>query len=139
MSNNTSETENLTVYIPSGATTGNYYILYVADYDKTYTETYETNNVAYSAFTVISTACTDGLEPNNLYSQATNIGSVTSYSNSSLCLSLGDEDWFRYSFNGTQYYFLVEGYNSYTDGDYGQSFSISGSVVTIATNYICVI
>ncbi|UOQ72479.1 CARDB domain-containing protein [Hymenobacter cellulosilyticus] len=44
--------------IPTGTTAGNYYVLFVADYLNTVTETNENNNVASAALTVVAPAST---------------------------------------------------------------------------------
>jgi len=50
--------ENLDWTIPSSVTTGNYYILFVADYDNQHSETNESNNTEYVPITINGSSCT---------------------------------------------------------------------------------
>lgn len=53
LSSGGTSSENATVTIPSGTSTGTKYILFYADKDDSVSESIETNNVAYKAITVI--------------------------------------------------------------------------------------
>jgi hypothetical protein len=77
--------------------------------------------------------CNDPLEPNNEFTKAFNLESNLNYINNNLCLTEGDEDWFRFTYNATTCYFKVKNYNSTFEGFYGISFKLSGSIVTIET------
>lgn len=121
--------------IPAGTSPGLYKICYYIDGAKIINESNESNN-DYSLTTkleVLDNTPSDPYEPNNSYSQAEYIGSGTSYSWSDSYLTADDEDWFRFVYDGSSYYFKVRGYSSGTTGKYGVSFTRSGSVVTIET------
>jgi len=75
----------------------------------------------------------DPFEPNDSYSYAYNIGSATSYNTSQPALSENDEDWFKFLYNSSYYYFKINGYSSDITGPYGINFSRSGLNVMIET------
>ena len=75
----------------------------------------------------------DVREPNDDYSQATDMGSGTSFTDNRLILAPGDQDWFRFTYNSKIYYAKVRGYSQTVTGNYGFQFSRSGSVVTLDT------
>ncbi len=78
-------------------------------------------------------SCNDPLENNDDYSNAYNIGNSSNYSNENLCLTAGDEDWFKFIYDGDYYYFKVIGYSASVEGDYAINFSRSGSDIQIET------
>jgi len=126
----TNRTSNTSSYTASGLDCGTTYDWQVRTYcgGSNYSSW-----VAGSDFTTSACSCNDPLEPNNSYSQAYNIGSSANYTNNNLCLTAGDEDWFKFTYETSTYYFQVTGFSSSTTGAYGISFSISGSSVTIET------
>ena len=77
--------------------------------------------------------CVDSLEPNDLYTQANNIGADTSYLDSNLCLTALDEDWFNFIYKDSVFYFKVEGYSESTKGAYGISFNRTNANIEIET------
>jgi len=127
--------ENETLTIPSNTSPGNYYILFYADYENSYSEDNENNNVASVPITIEgeSNSCDDPLENNENYIEAYNIGNSSSYSNSNLCLTPGDEDWFKFIYDGNYYYFKVIGFSASVEGNYAINFSRSGSDIQIET------
>ncbi len=75
ISDNT-ENETMAITIPNGTGAGNYYVVIVADYQQSLTESSETNNIYCIPITVTSPPCTYSLSTNS----ATVPASQTSYS-----------------------------------------------------------
>jgi hypothetical protein len=76
---------------------------------------------------------TDPLEPNNSSDLAFDIQTSTSHNDNALCLTPEDQDWFKFTYNGVEYYFMVKGYYSSTKGSYGITFMRNNNTVQIET------
>jgi len=95
-----------------------------------------TNGIATSqvySFTTQATCTTDSSEPNNSVGQADYVGAGTSYTLNNMCLTAGDNDYFRFYANGQNYYVRVRGYNTTTTGQYRLRYTRSGNTLTIET------
>ncbi|MBT4071816.1 MAG: hypothetical protein HOE80_03785 [Candidatus Magasanikbacteria bacterium] len=112
---------------------GTYYILFRADKAGVVGESNEENNVVYEEVT-ISEPILDPYEPNDSSGSAEYLGSSTSYTRNNSYLTEADEDWYRFIYDGKNYYIKVRGYRDTEIGTYHLSFSRSGSVVTIQTS-----
>lgn len=94
---------------------------------------------SYRYFNTASTSgggtgsCGDPFESNNTISSAYNMGSNTSWSSSLACLVANDYDYYRFTYNGSTYYFYVKGFNSSVTGNYGIGYNINGSTLTVST------
>ncbi len=92
------------------------------------------SNLAYRISSSVPGGCTsDSHEPDNSFSSAYSLGTVTSYTGTNLCLTAGDNDWSSFQYSGNTYYFKVRGFSTNTVGSYGVTFSLSGNTVTIET------
>ncbi len=90
--------------------------------------------VQYSEYiTTDADICRDSLEPNNSFDSAFDIGTRTYYNDTALCLTPEDQDWFKFTYSGVEYYFMVKGYNTSTEGSYGIYFTRNDSIVQIET------
>ena len=122
--------------IPAGTPVGTYYLYFWIDGGQEVAESNESNNAYNFTQTITVSAPVDPLEPNDTYSQAYNIGSNTGYTNNNLVLTSGDQDWFKFTYDSKTYYFKVRGYSASVAGNYGISFSRSGSTVTMQTTKV---
>jgi RHS repeat-associated protein len=126
--------ETKTVTIPAGTALGNYYILFVADYQGSIDEgVNENDNVQAIPISVVMGQ--DAYESgDNTYSGATNIGTNTNYTNNQHNLTPGDEDWYKFIYENNTYYFKVDGSDEGSSGEYNISFTRSGQNITIETS-----
>lgn len=131
LSAGSSSSANFSYTVPLGTVPGQYLFYYKIDAPGYVDESDESefDNVYEWTVTIESA---DQLEPNDTYSQASDLGSTNSYTNSNLILAAGDSDWFRFTYNGSVYFFAVTGYSGAT-GAYELQFTRSGSVVRIET------
>lgn len=89
-------TANWTGTLPSSIPAGNYYLGWTIDADNTVSEFSDGENEGYHN-TRIKVIAQDSLESNGSFSQATNLGIRSSYSNNSLTIhSESDQDYFRF-------------------------------------------
>lgn len=81
-------------------------------------------------------SCVDRYEPNNANTQATilnNLAAITNFSDSSLCLTSGDEDFFRFRIDTTIYTARVRGFSQNSWGRYGLSIQRINGGFTVST------
>ena len=83
--------------------------------------------------TVSTYYCTGPDEPNNNYQMSVDLGNADSYDNPELCLTPSDQDWFKFLYNGSDYFIMINGYYTYTGGTYGLSVDVTGSDLHIET------
>jgi hypothetical protein len=97
-----------------------------------------TVSVRQQGNTIANLMCTDRFEPNNVVLQATtlnNLVSITTYRDSSLCLTAGDEDFFRFTIDSTQYIARIRAFSASTSslGRYGLNIQRVTSGFTVST------
>ncbi|MFM2266655.1 MAG: hypothetical protein RL757_95 [Bacteroidota bacterium] len=79
--------------------------------------------------------CNEVGEPNETPQLARNIGTITSgWSDTSMCLSAGDNDYLKFNFNNQVFYAHVRGFTPNTVGSYALTISGSGQVLTLTTS-----
>jgi Secretion system C-terminal sorting domain/Viral BACON domain len=88
--------------------------------------------------TLANLMCTDRFEPNNAVLQATtlnNLGSITLFRDSSLCLTAGDEDFFRFTIDSTQYIARIRAFAAGANflGRYGLNIQRATGSFTVST------
>ncbi len=94
-----------------------------------------TGTVSGSAVVTVQTSntCPDPYESNNTIATATPLSSA-SLSTVPLCIGTGgDQDWFRWVYDGKTYYFQVRGYSSTTTGVYRLYLNVQNNNLTLAT------
>jgi YD repeat-containing protein len=74
--------------------------------------------------------CSDANEPNEVYSQATNINIGES---STKCLTNGDSDFYKLTINSQNYYIKVVGFTSTHNGFYKLNTLISDNILSVET------
>ena len=126
---NVASNESTTLTIPEGIAAGNYYILFVADYENVISESNENNNVAYQAITV---TCVPG-EPDLIIS-AKSTALTTVACGSSVLGRATVKNNGEASTNGTSYlgYYL----SNNTTLDASDTYLTRDPVVTLAINAI---
>jgi len=97
---NAISSESAVLNIPAATAAGNYYILFVADYQKVITESNENNNVAYQAITVTCVAPKPDLIISVKSLNSTNVACGNSVSASATVKNNGDASTGRYSYLG---------------------------------------
>ncbi len=81
--------------------------------------------------------CNEVGEPNETPQLARNIGTITSsWSDTTMCLSAGDNDYLRFNFNNQTFYAHVRGFTPNTVGNYALTISGSGQVLTLTTSLV---
>lgn len=81
-------------------------------------------------------SCVDRFEPNNASTQATilnNLISLTNFLDSSLCLTLGDEDFFRFRIDTAIYTARIRGFSQNSSGRYGLNIQRINGGFTVST------
>jgi hypothetical protein len=88
--------------------------------------------------TIANLMCTDRFEPNNTVLQATtlnNLVGITTYRDSTLCLTAGDEDFFRFMIDSTQYIARIRAFSASASslGRYGLNIQRATGGFTVST------
>jgi hypothetical protein len=88
--------------------------------------------------TIANLMCTDRFEPNNTVLQATtlnNLVNITTYRDSSLCLTAGDEDFFRFTIDSIQYIARIRAFSASASslGRYGLNIQRATGGFTVST------
>lgn len=134
-------TSEIAVTLSATSEEGSYYIIAVADNAGSVAETNESNNTKSATLTIgqdqesnsETVECSDILEPNNSSFNAYNIGKNASYTNSSLCLSANDADWFVFQSGSKTFFVKVEAGSNSKGGSYGIEFLFNNNTFEIAT------
>lgn len=94
--------------------------------------------IPFAAFAQVPQApCNDITEPNDLIGQAFDLGTISNgYTNDSLCLTAGDNDYFRFTLNNAVYYLRVRGFSNYTQGGYGIVITVDSSFLSVSTRSV---
>lgn len=129
------DTVNKTLRVPQDANPNDRYFLFaVADIFDQVDETDENDNEDDIPVDVQEPPVDpNDPEPNNTWQTATVLPPLGNYVNNSLTLTREDQDWFRFSYNNENYYFMVRGFDGSVEGPYTLDVSLSGRTLDIET------